>query len=91
MRLWELEEGDEGDQALGRRANIEVGQRAAAAAAAAAAAIDEAQAVALPVAARADQGRGGLQRFLELAANDEEDGWDSDELEAELVAFGLVD
>lgn len=27
----------------------------------------------------------GLQRFLQLAANDEEDGWDSDEMEGEVL------
>ena len=34
----------------------------------------------------------GLQRFLELAARDEEDGWDSDELddiEDQLIQFML--
>lgn len=34
----------------------------------------------------------GLQRFLELAARDEEDGWDSDEMdeiEEELVRIAL--
>jgi len=91
MRLWELEEGDEGDQALGRRANIEVGQRAAAEAAAAAAAANAQYERDVALVARDDRRRGALQRFLEMAANDEEDGWDSDELEGELVALWMGD
>lgn len=115
MRLWELEEGDDGNRD-GADANAMFGGVRAAEQAAmfaamieeearaepeppppAAAAVPQPPAPEPPQQARARQAPNppraaqqrrqpvvpdpGLQRFLQLAANDEEDGWDSDEME----------
>lgn len=94
QRLWELEEGDEGADVPGQRRNgVFAGPRAAELANAvlngranAAGVIADAMPAAPVVPELTEEQRNeraarALQRFLQLAANDEEDGWDSDELE----------
>lgn len=134
MRLWELEEGDEGAAAGGQPNGVFAGARAAEQAALFAAMLNDGMDPAEEAAARdalpadvaalhlpldaapvepipaaaplpqrqqnaqaAQQRRRprapdpGLQRFLQLAANDEEDGWDSDEMEEDFLAWEVAE
>jgi len=89
QRLWELEEGDEGAAVPGqRRDGIFAGPRAAELAnALLEGRANVVQAAPQPVheqlneEQRNERAARALQRFVRLAARDEEDGWDSDELE----------
>jgi len=88
QRLWELEEGDEGVEVPGQRRNgVFAGPRAAELANA----LLEGRVEAPPVLRvqeqlneeqRNERAARALQQFVRMAARDEEDGWESDELEA---------
>ncbi|KAB8416356.1 hypothetical protein FH972_024875 [Carpinus fangiana] len=90
MRLWDLEEGDRGDEnervvEFGGARGFEIDHAAAGVGVPGQGPVP---AAAQEVAAREAAGQAeqrGLQRFLELARNDEEDGWDSDGLEDEFA------
>lgn len=85
MRLWDLEEGDRGDEnpggavEFGGARGFEIGHVEGRNQA------EQQQQQQQQAPAANDQGQRGLQRFLEMARNDEEDEWDSDGLEDEIT------